>query len=155
MTKATVTAVQPVGQWNEFYKFEVTLSDGASGLVFGKTPVLRFAIGEEVIYTQPKEGRLKLDRPAADGQPYQSSQTTTAGGGASYSSAPKKDYSKQHALAAACNYLNGTNATKEQVIHLAEYFATWLKGETPAQVQQTAPAEAPAFDGASSNGLPF
>ena len=65
MQKATVTAAQPTGQWNDLYKFEVTLSDGATGLVFGKTPQLRFAVGEEVEYEVPKEGRLKLNRPGS------------------------------------------------------------------------------------------
>ena len=137
MTKATVTAAQPTGQWNDLYKFEVTLSDGATGLVFSKSPQLRFAVGEEVEYEQPKEGRLKLNRPNPNGGSYSSSSS-------SYSSGPKKDYSKQNALAAACTYLNGTKATKEQIVHLAEYFSTWLKGSEAPQVQQASHAETPA-----------
>lgn len=141
MQKATVTASQPTGQWNDLYKFEVTLSDGATGTVFGKTPQLRFAIGEEVEYEVPKEGRLKLNRPGS-GASYGNS---TGGAPTSYSAAPKKDYSKQHALTAACTYLNGSKATKEQVIILADYFAAWLKGPeaAPVQVQQASPAEMP------------
>ena len=163
MQKATVTASQPTGQWNDLYKFEVTLSDGASGLVFSKSPQLRFGIGEEVEYEVPKEGRLKLNRPNPNGGSYSNN---TGGASASYSS-PKKDYSKQHALSAACTFLNGSKATKEQIVHLAEYFATWLKGSAPAQVQQAAPAEVPApapapapqvdawNDPNPANGLPF
>jgi len=139
MQKATVTAAQPTGQWNDLYKFEVTLSDGASGLVFGKTPQLRFAVGEEVEYEVPKEGRLKLNKP----QPAGGYSNNSAGSSNSYSAAPKKDYSKQHALSAACTYLNGTKATKEQIVHLADYFATWLNGSAPAQVQQAHHAEVP------------
>ena len=139
MQKATVTAAQPTGQWNDLYKFEVTLSDGATGLVFGKSPQLRFAVGEEVEYEVPKEGRLKLNRPGS-GAGYSNS---TGGGSASYSAGAKKDYTKQNALAAACTYLNGSKATKEQIVHLAEYFSTWLKGSEAAQVQQTAFNEAP------------
>ena len=165
MQKATVTAAQPTGQWNDLYKFEVTLSDGATGLVFGKTPQLRFAVGEEVEYEVPKEGRLKLNRPGS-GAGYSNS---TGGGSASYSGGAKKDYTKQNALAAACTYLNGSKATKEQIVHLAEYFSTWLKGSEAPQVQQTAfneaPAPAPAPTPAQQNvpappvfeddGLPF
>jgi len=139
MTKATVTAAQPTGQWNDLYKFEVTLSDGATGLVFGKTPQLRFAVGEEVEYEQPKEGRLKLNKPNPNGGSYSSGSSSS-----SYSSGPKKDYSKQNALAAACTYLNGTKATKEQIVHLAEYFSTWLKGSEAPQVQQASHAETPS-----------
>ena len=165
MQKATVTAAQPTGQWNDLYKFEVTLSDGASGLVFGKTPQLRFAVGEEVEYEVPKEGRLKLNRPNPNGGSYSNN---SGGASTSYSGGSSKpDYSKQHALNAACTYLNGSKATKEQIVHLAEYFTTWLKGESaPAQVQQTVPAEVPAPAPAPQNvpapapvfeddGLPF
>jgi hypothetical protein len=142
MQKATVTAAQPTGQWNDLYKFEVTLSDGATGLAFSKSPQLRFAIGEEVEYEVPKEGRLKLNRPNPNGTSY-------SGGGSSnssysYSGGAKKDYSKQHALTAACTFLNGSKASKEQIVFLADYFANWLKGDSaPAQLQQAAPAEVP------------
>ena len=161
MQKATVTAAQPTGQWNDLYKFEVTLSDGASGLVFGKTPQLRFAVGEEVEYEVPKEGRLKLNRPNPNGGSYSNN---SGGASTSYSGGSSKpNYTKQHALSAACTYLNGSKATKEQIVHLAEYFTTWLKGSAAAQVQQTAfneappkvvapPAPAPVFE---DDGLPF
>ena len=165
MQKATVTAAQPTGQWNDLYKFEVTLSDGASGLVFGKSPQLRFAVGEEVEYEVPKEGRLKLNRPNPNGGSYSNN---SGGASTSYSGGSSKpDYSKQHALNAACTFLNGSKATKEQITFLADYFTMWLKGESaPAQVQQTVPAEVPAPAPAPQNvpapapvfeddGLPF
>jgi len=141
MQKATVTAAQPTGQWNDLYKFEVTLSDGATGLVFGKSPQLRFAIGEEVEYEVPKEGRLKLNRPNPMGNTFGNN---TGGANTSYSS-NRKDYSKQHALQAACTFLNGSKATKEQIVALSTYFAGWLKESAAPQVQQASHAEsAPA-----------
>ena len=164
MQKATVTASQPTGQWNDLYKFEVTLSDGASGLVFSKSPQLRFGIGEEVEYEVPKEGRLKLNRPNPNGGSYSNN---SGGASTSYSGGAKKDYTKQNALAAACTYLNGSKATKEQIVHLAEYFSTWLKGSEAPQVQQTAfnevptpaptptPAPAPPAAPVFDNDLPF
>ena len=168
MQKATVTASQPTGQWEGqygvLYTFDVTLSDGTSGSVNSKSPQLRFGIGEEVEYEVPKPGKLKLNRP----QPAGGFSNNSGGARTSYSGG-SKDYSKQHALNAACTYLNGTKATKEQIVHLAEYFATWLKGSAPAQVQQAAPAEVPApapaptpapqvdawNDPNPTNGLPF
>lgn len=137
MQKATVTAAQPTGQWNDLYKFEVTLSDGATGLVFGKSPQLRFAIGEEVEYEVPKEGRLKLNRPNPMGNTFGNN---TGGASTSYSS-NRKDYSKQHALQAACTFLNGSKATKEQIVALSTYFAGWLKESAAPQVQQASHAE--------------
>ena len=70
MQKATVTASQPTGQWEGqygvLYTFDVTLSDGTSGSVNSKSPQLRFGIGEEVEYEVPREGKLKLNRPAVE-----------------------------------------------------------------------------------------
>jgi hypothetical protein len=169
MQKATVTAAQPTGQWNDLYKFEVTLSDGATGLVFGKTPQLRFAIGEEVEYEVPKEGRLKLNRPNPNGEDFSNSYSNNSGGASTSYSSNKKDYSKQHALTAACTFLNGSKATKEQIVALSTYFAGWLKESAAPQVQQAshaeslpapvappapapAPAAAPSF---GNDGLPF
>lgn len=170
MQKATVTASQPTGQWEGqygvLYTFDVTLSDGTSGSVNSKSPQLRFGIGEEVEYEVPREGKLKLNRPNPNGGSY----SNNSGGAKTSYSGGGKDYNKQHALSAACTYLNGTKASKEQIVHLAEYFATWLKGSAPAQVQQAAPAEVPATpapaptpapqvdawdDPNPANGLPF
>lgn len=170
MQKATVTASMPTGQWESsygtLYTFDVTLSDGTTGKVNSKAPQLRFAIGEEVEYEVPKPGSLKLNKPNPNGGGY----SNNGGGQKSYGGG-SKDYSNQHALNAACTYLNGTKASKEQITFLADYFAKWLKGESaPAQVQQAAPSEAPApapapaapvqaapadaFNG-SDDGLPF
>lgn len=167
MQKATVTAAQPTGQWESsygtLYTFNVTLSDGANGEVNSKSPTLRFNIGDEVEYETPKPGKLKLNKPNPMGGSYSNN---TGGAKASYGGG-SKDYSKQHALNAACTFLNGSKATKEQITFLADYFTTWLKGESaPAQVQQTVPAEVPAPAPAPQNvpapapvfeddGLPF
>jgi hypothetical protein len=144
MQKATVTAAQPTGQWESsygtLYTFNVTLSDGANGEVNSKSPTLRFNIGDEVEYETPKPGKLKLNKPNPMGGSYSNN---TGGAKASYGGGGSKDYSKQHALNAACTFLNGSKATKEQITFLADYFTTWLKGSEAAQVQQTAFNEAP------------
>ena len=161
MQKATVTAAQPTGQWESsygtLYTFNVTLSDGATGEVNSKTPQLRFNIGDEVEYEVPKQGKLKLNKPNPNGGSYGNN---TGGVRSNYTGG--KDYTKQHALNAACTYLNGTQSTKEQIVHLADYFATWLKGSAAPQVQQAQPQEsAPApsaavWNGNNTNdGLPF
>ena len=162
MQKATVTAAQPTGQWESnygtLYTFNVTLSDGSTGEVNSKSPQLRFNIGDEVEYESPKPGKLKLNKPNPNGGSYSNN---TGGARASYSGGGGKDYSKQHGLNAACTYLNGTKATKEQIVHLADYFATWLKGSAPAQVQQASHSEAPntpapgADTWNTDDGLPF
>lgn len=162
----------PTGQWESsygtLYTFDVTLSNGTTGKVNSKAPQLRFAIGEEVEYEVPKPGSLKLNKPNPNGGSYSNN-----GGGQSgnATSTRTQNYIKQNALSAACTYLNGTKASKEQITFLADYFATWLKGDSaPAQVQQAAPSEAPdpasaptapvqaapadAFNG-SDDGLPF
>ena len=165
MQKATVTAAQPTGQWEGqygvLYTFNVTLSNGTTGEVNSKNPQLRFGIGEEVEYEIPREGKLKLNRPNPMGNTFGNN---TGGASTSYSS-NKKDYTKQNGLQAACTFLNGSKATKEQIVALADYFATWLKGSAAPQVQQVshaesrpapapapAPAAAPTFPG---DDLPF
>ena len=173
MQKATVTAAQPTGQWEGqygvLYTFDVTLSDGTAGSVNSKSPQFRFGIGEEVEYEVPGPGKLKVNRPNPMGNTFGNN---SGGASTSYSGGSSKpNYTKQHALNAACTYLNGSKATKEQIVHLAEYFTTWLKGSEAAQVQQTAfneeppkvvappapapqnvPAPAPVFE---DDGLPF
>lgn len=147
MQTAKVTAAQPTGQWEGnygvMYTFDVTLSDGTAGSVNSKSPQLRFAIGDEVEYEVAGPGKLKLNRPNPNGGSYSNN---TGGARTSYSSG-KKDYTKSNALSSACTFLNGTRATKEQIVELAEYLAKWLK-EEPAQTapapQQSAPAAAPA-----------
>lgn len=145
MQNAKVTAAQPTGQWEGnygvMYTFDVTLSDGTTGSVNSKSPQLRFGIGEEVEYEVSAPGKLKLNRPNPQGGGSYSN--NTGGARTSYSSG-KRDYTKSNALSSACTFLNGTNATKEQIIELADYLAQWLK-EEPAQPapapQQSAPAQ--------------
>ena len=141
MQKATVTAAQPTGQWEGqygiLYTFDVTLSDGTAGSVNSKSPQFRFNIGDEVEYEIPGPGKLKVNRPNPMGNTFGNN---TGGASTSYSS-NKKDYSKQNALQAACTFLNGSKATKEQIVALADYFSTWLKGSAAPQVQQASHAE--------------
>lgn len=143
MQNAKVTAAQPTGQWEGnygvMYTFDVTLSDGTTGSVNSKSPQLRFGIGEEVEYEVPAPGKLKLNRPNPQGGGSYSN--NTGGARTSYSS-NKRDYTKSNALSSACTFLNGTKATKEQIVELADYLAQWLKEEpAPAQApQQSAPA---------------
>ena len=169
MQKATVTAAQPTGQWEGqygvLYTFNVTLSNGTTGEVNSKNPQLRFGIGEEVEYEIPREGKLKLNRPNPMGNTF----GNNSGGASTSYSSNRKDYSKQHALQAACTFLNGSKATKEQIVALSTYFAGWLKESAAPQVQQAshaesrpapvappapapAPAAAPTF---GNDGLPF
>lgn len=141
MQKAVVTAAQPTGQWEGqygiLYTFSVTLSDGVTGEVNSKNPQLRFGIGEEVEYEIPRPGKLKLNKP----NPMGNSFSNNSGGASTSYSSNKKDYTKQNGLQAACTFLNGSKATKEQVVALADYFATWLKGSAAPQVQQASHAE--------------
>ena len=166
MQKATVTAAQPTGQWEGqygvLYTFNVTLSDGAAGSVNSKSPQFRFNIGDEVEYEVPGPGKLKVNRPNPMGNTF----GNNSGGASTSYSSNRKDYSKQHALQAACTFLNGSEATKEQIVALSTYFAGWLKESAAPQVQQAshaesvpapvapaaAPAAAPTFE---SDDLPF
>lgn len=74
---AKITSISPTGQWRELFKFDVTLDSGDKGTVFGKTPQLRFGIGDEVAFSINEKGTMKLDKPQYGG-----------GGGGYGSSAP-------------------------------------------------------------------
>lgn len=67
---AKITSISPNGQWRELYKFDVTLDSGDQGTVFGKTPQLRFGIGEDVAFTTNEKGTMKLDKPQYGGASY-------------------------------------------------------------------------------------
>lgn len=103
MSYATVVSVRPrmadgvhdtwtSGDGTVFYKFEVHLDNGQSGIAKGMTPTLRFSAGDQVIVkefkpsTNPKFplGTLKLERPKDGPAPVGATarggaQTTTAG----------------------------------------------------------------------------
>jgi hypothetical protein len=67
---AKITSISPNGQWRELYKFDVTLDSGDKGTVFGKTPQLRFGIGDEVAFSTNEKGTMKLDKPQYGGGGY-------------------------------------------------------------------------------------
>lgn len=67
---AKITSITPTGQWRDLYKFDVTLDTGDKGTVFGKTPQLRFGIGDEVAFTTNEKGTMKLDKPQYGGGSY-------------------------------------------------------------------------------------
>lgn len=64
---AKIISIAPTGQWRELYKFDVTLDSGDKGTVFGKTPTLRFSIGDEVAHSINEKGTMKLDKPQYGG----------------------------------------------------------------------------------------
>jgi len=72
---AKITSIQPNGNWRDLFKFEVTLDNGVTGMVFSKSEALRFTIGEEVSHELNDKGTLKLQKPQYGG----------GGGGAAYS----------------------------------------------------------------------
>ena len=67
---AKITSITPTGQWRDLYKFDVTLDTGDKGTVFGKTPQLRFGIGDEVAFTTNEKGTMKLNKPQYGGGSY-------------------------------------------------------------------------------------
>ena len=75
---AKITSIQPNGNWRDLFKFEVTLDNGVTGMVFSKSEALRFTIGEEVSHELNDKGTLKLQKPQY-------------GGGGGYS-APQQSY---------------------------------------------------------------
>ena len=81
---AKITSIQPNGNWRDLYKFEVTLDNGITGMVFSKSDTFRFSIGEEVSHELNEKGTLKLQKPQYGG-----------GGGGYTAPAPKTQSSNQ------------------------------------------------------------
>lgn len=64
---AKITSIQPNGNWRDLYKFEVSLDNGVTGMVFSKSDAFRFQIGEEVSHEINEKGTLKLQKPQYGG----------------------------------------------------------------------------------------
>ena len=85
---AKITSIQPNGNWRDLYKFEVTLDNGITGMVFSKSDTFRFSIGEEVSHELNEKGTLKLQKPQYAG-------TSGGGGYSAPASTPKVPSSNQ------------------------------------------------------------
>ena len=84
---AKITSIQPNGNWRDLYKFEVSLDNGVTGMVFSKSDSFRFQIGEEVSHELNEKGTLKLQKPQYGGG-YSAPQQ-------SYQAAPKAQANNQ------------------------------------------------------------
>lgn len=122
---AKITSIAPTGQWRDLYKFDVTLDTGDKGTVFGKTPTLRFAIGDEVSHTINEKGTMKLDKPQYGGG-------GGYGGGSSAPAAPAATGSKdelivrQVAIKAAVELAASHGLDMNAMFKAAEEINAWI-----------------------------
>jgi hypothetical protein len=122
---AKITSISPNGQWRELYKFDVTLDTGDKGTVFGKTPQLRFGIGDEVAFSTNEKGTMKLDKPQ-----YGGGAPSYSGGGSQ--SAPAQTGSKdelivrQVAIKAAVELAASHGLDMNAMFKAAEEINAWI-----------------------------
>jgi hypothetical protein len=122
---AKITSIIPTGQWRELYKFDVTLDSGDKGTVFGKTPQLRFGIGDEVAHSINEKGTMKLDKPQ-----YGGGAPSYSGGGSQ--SAPAQTGSKdelivrQVAIKAAVELAASHGLDMNAMFKAAEEINAWI-----------------------------
>jgi hypothetical protein len=122
---AKITSIIPTGQWRELYKFDVTLDTGDKGTVFGKTPQLRFGIGDEVAHSINEKGTMKLDKPQ-----YGGGAPSYSGGGSQ--SAPAQTGSKdelivrQVAIKAAVELAASHGLDMNAMFKAAEEINAWI-----------------------------
>jgi hypothetical protein len=122
---AKITSIIPTGQWRELYKFDVTLDTGEKGTVFGKTPQLRFGIGDEVAHSINEKGTMKLDKPQ-----YGGGAPSYSGGGSQ--SAPAQTGSKdelivrQVAIKAAVELAASHGLDMNAMFKAAEEINAWI-----------------------------
>lgn len=119
---AKITSISPTGQWRDLYKFDVTLDTGEKGTVFGKTPSLRFAVGDEVAHTINEKGTMKLDKPQYGG----------GGGYSAPAAAPAATGSKdelivrQVAIKAAVELAASHGLNMQAMFQAAEEINAWI-----------------------------
>jgi hypothetical protein len=122
---AKITSITPTGQWRDLYKFDVTLDTGEKGTVFGKTPQLRFGIGDEVAHSINEKGTMKLDKPQ-----YGGGAPSYSGGGSQ--SAPAQTGSKdelivrQVAIKAAVELAASHGLDMNAMFKAAEEINAWI-----------------------------
>jgi hypothetical protein len=122
---AKITSITPTGQWRDLYKFDVTLDTGEKGTVFGKTPQLRFGIGDEVAHSINEKGTMKLDKPQYGG----GAPSYSGGGG---QSAPAQTGSKdelivrQVAIKAAVELAASHGLDMNAMFKAAEEINAWI-----------------------------
>ena len=119
---AKITSISPTGQWRDLYKFDVTLDTNEKGTVFGKTPSLRFAVGDEVAHTINEKGTMKLDKPQYGG----------GGGYSAPAAAPAATGSKdelivrQVAIKAAVELAASHGLNMQAMFQAAEEINAWI-----------------------------
>jgi len=69
MKTAKVVSVKGDGTWKEFYKFEVELDNGDSGVMYKKTQQHWLEINQEINYTINDKGTLKVIREGWNNTP--------------------------------------------------------------------------------------
>lgn len=116
---AKIASATPNGMWNAFHKFSVTLDNGVSGIVYSKTPQLRFNVGDEVSHEVNDKGSMKLDKPQYGG----SSQSYVA---PAQGASRDELIVRQVALKAAVEYGSSNGADVNTVLSYAESFNDWV-----------------------------
>ena len=69
MKTAKVVSVKGDGTWKEFYKFEVELNNGDSGVMYKKTPQHWLEEDQEINYSINDKGTLKVIREGWSNNP--------------------------------------------------------------------------------------
>ena len=95
---AKITALQPNGTWNDFYKFEVTFDDGVTGMAFAKSNTPWYAVGDEVEYTLSPKGGVKISKGVSQ---YAGGSTGGYSGGGSSKPDPSANIARSVAFKAA------------------------------------------------------
>jgi len=148
MKTAKVVSIKADGTWKEFYKFEVELNNGDSGVMYKKTPQHWLEEGQEINYNINDKGTLKVIREGWDNP----SSSNGSGGGSSedrfYSKEEKskifdaKDrrISKLSVLKCAVDIAISKGVyTPEEILGQAEQFLSWIYEEQKQEEKENLP----------------
>lgn len=133
---AKITSIQPTGQWQEFYKMEVSFDDGQKGTAFSKTQSPWYNVGDEVEYSLNAKGSLKISKG-----------TASFGGGGGYSAKPQANGNKDEQIAKSVAFKGAIDLVSSGKIQISdiqafvEKFTPLLTGTPQAPPQGATHAE--------------
>lgn len=157
---AKITALQPNGTWNDFYKFEVTFDDGVTGVAFAKSNSPWYAIGDEVEYTISPKGGVKISKGVSQ---YAGGSTGGYSGGGSSKPDQSANIARSVAFKAAIDCVIAGKIGFDDVERFVNKYVPVLLAEAKQDNYKShfdnAPAQAPAppnrVGQLSDDDLPF
>ena len=145
MKTAKVVSVKGDGTWKEFYKFEVELDNGDSGVMYKKTPQHWLEENQEINYSINDKGTLKVIREGWNNNPSSNgSFGSNSKDGINPFELKDKRISRQCALKCAIEIAVSKGVyTPDEILGQAEQFVEWICEENNGSENKDSENNAP------------